>query len=536
MSKGTAIDNDQLAGSKSSATRLREMAGTLKRHGIIHGISPEKLKAIFEDLGPTFVKLGQIMSMRTDMLPKSYCDTLAELRTDVKPLTYEEVIRVIESEYGRGTDEVFLKVFEEHIGSASIAQVHKAVLKNGKIVVLKIQRPGIYQTMERDIQLLKKALSFNKILKINIGNIDFNMFLDEMWATAQKEMDFIAEADYIKEFTDLNADIVYVAFPHIERHLTTSRVLVMEYIAGVQIDDLENLRKLGYDINEIGIKLAENYVKQIVDDGLFHADPHPGNIYIRDGKIVWLDLGMVGRITNRDRILLKKIILSVVQQNVEDLIEIFLALDTIKGQVNHTKLYEDIESLLVRFGDVDLADLHLGQIMEEVKDILNFHQISLPSGIAMLVRGVITIEGVLAFCSPQVNFVQIMANHISGNMLKDIDLKKESLAAAISLNGFVKNSLALPEQLSNVLKMAMRGQTKINVALSTADEPVRRANMMIDKLTICLLCASLIIGSSIVCTSDLTPRIFGIPSLGLGGYIIAFLLAVWLIEKIMRRR
>jgi len=199
------------------------------------------------------------------------------------------------------------------------------------------------------------------------------MIINEMWSAAKQEMDFTTEANYIQELSDLNAGIKYVAFPQVERHLTTPRVLVMEYIDGVQIDDLENLKILGYDINEVGIKLAENYVKQIVDDGLFHADPHPGNIYIRDGKIVWLDLGMVGKINNRDRKLLKKTILSIVQQDIQGLIQVFLAMDTIKGKVNYTKLYEDIESLLARYGDMELSDLHLGPIMEEVKDILNFH-------------------------------------------------------------------------------------------------------------------------------------------------------------------
>jgi ubiquinone biosynthesis protein len=536
MSKGRATEDSRMDKSKSSAARLREIVLALKHHGIIHGVSPEKLKMILEDLGPTFVKLGQIMSMRTDMLPKEYCDTLALLRTDVKPLSYEEVIQVIESEYGTRAEEVFGEIIKEHIGSASIAQVHKAVLKNGKIVVLKVQRPGIYQTMERDVQLIKKALSFIKILKINVGNIDFKMFIDEMWATAQKEMDFMAEANFIREFTELNRSIEYVAFPQVEYDLTTPRILVMEYITGVQIDNLDKLQQLGYDINEIGVKLAENYVKQIVDDGLFHADPHPGNIYIREGKIVWLDLGMIGRITNRDRMLLKKIILAVVQKNVESLKEIFLALDTIKGQVNHTKLYEDIEGLLVRYGDMDLADLQLGQIMEEVKDILNFHQISLPPGIAMLARGVITIEGVLAFCAPQVNLVQIMANHISGNLLKEIDLKKESLTTVLALNSCVKNSLALPEQLSNILKMAMRGQTKINIDLANTEGPARRANIIMDKLTISILSASLLVASSIICTTNMTPKILGIPALGFGGYLIAFLFTGWLIAKIIRKK
>ncbi|OPX83811.1 MAG: putative protein kinase UbiB [Pelotomaculum sp. PtaB.Bin104] len=536
MSKGTTVENNQKDGSKSNAARLMEMVRALKRHDVIHGVSPEKLKLILEDLGSTYVKLGQLMSMRTDMLPKEYCNVLAELRTDVKPMPYEEMLRVIETEHGVRAEELFLEISQKSVGSASIAQVHKAFLKNGKTVVLKVQRPGIYQTMERDIQLLKKALALIKLMKLKVGSIDFKMFIDEMWATAQQEMNFIAEADYIQEFTDLNADVSYVSFPQVERHLTTPRVLVMEYIDGIQIDNLEKLKTLGYDINEIGIKLAENYVKQIVDDGLFHADPHPGNIYIRDGKIVWLDLGMVGRINNRDRMLLKKTILAIVQHNIEGLIEIFLALDTIKGKVDHTKLYEDLESLLARYGDMDFAGLHLGQIMEEVMDILVFHQISLPAGISMLGRGIVTIEGVLAVLSPQVNFVQVMANHISGNIFKGIDFKQEMLSTAIALNGFTKNMLALPEQFSNVLKIALRGQTKINIDLTSADEPARRADRMIDKLVISIVCASVIIGSSIVCTTGLTPRWFSTPVLGLAGYIIAFLLAGWLFAKILSKK
>jgi ubiquinone biosynthesis protein len=530
------IDSSTITDNKSTAARLLEMALVFRRNGIIHGVTPGKLKLILEELGPTFVKLGQLMSMRTDILPQEYCAALALLRTDVRPMSYEEVIRVVESEYGAPPAEIFQEISREFIGAASIAQVHKAVLKNGQTVVLKVQRPGIYKTMERDIQLLKKTITLVRKLNFSIGDIDFRDFVDEMWAAAQQEMDFLAEANYIREFTELNADIKYVAFPQVERDLTTPRVLVMEYIDGIPIDHLEKLKALGYDIDEISMKLAENYVKQIIDDGLFHADPHPGNIFIRDGKIVWIDLGMVGRINNRDRMLLRKIILSVVQQDIQGLKDIFLTLDTIKGKVNHTKLYEDIESLLTRYGDMDLEDLNLGKIMEEVKVVLDFHQITLPKGIAMLGRGIITIEGVLAVCSPQVNFMQIMANNISGSLLKQFDLKQALLAAAVSLNGFAKNSLILPEQLSNVLKMAIRGQTKINIELTSADEPARQAGLLMDKLTISILSASVVIGSSIICTADITPRVLGIPVLGLAGLIIGFLMAAWLVTKILRKK
>lgn len=527
---GTSTDN------KTSAARLREMISAIRRHGIIHGVSPEKLKSLIEDLGPTFVKFGQIMSMRTDMLPRRYCDVLSELRTDVKPIPYEEMLSVLESEYGVRASERFKEISHECIGSASIAQVHKAVLKNGRTVVLKVQRPGIYQTMERDILLIKRAISLTKVLRIDTGTIDFRMFIDEMWSSAQQEMNFLAEADYLQEFADLNAGIKYVGFPQIERTLTTSKVLVMEYIDGIQIDHLDELKAKGYDITEIGIKLAENYVKQIVDDGLFHADPHPGNIFIRDGKILWLDLGMVGRITNRDKVFLKKMILSVVQHDIEGLITIFLGMGTIRGKLDHTKLYEDIENMLARYGDLDLGELRLGQIMEEMKIILDYHQIYIPEGITMLGRGVITIEGVLAVCCPQVNFVQIMANHVSGMIWKDIDLRQELMSAALSLYGSAKNSLTIPEQMSNILKMAMRGQAKINVNLANADEPARLADNMVDKLIMSIICAAVIIGASLVSTTDLTPRVLGIPLIAFVGYIIATLIAGWLISKIMRKR
>jgi ubiquinone biosynthesis protein len=536
ISKTKSTENNQGIGSKKNTARLREMLSALKRHGIIHGVSPDKLKSILEDLGPTYVKLGQLMSMRNELLPKDYCHALAELRTDVKPIPYEEITRIIEAEYAQSAAEIFLKIFPECLGSASIAQVHKCILKNGKTVVLKIQRPGIYETMERDIRLLKNALSLLKILNINVGRIDFKMFIDEMWTAAQQEMDFIAEANYIREFTELNADIAYVTFPHVEWNLTTPRVLVMEYIDGVQIDDLENLKVLGYDLNEIGIKLAENYVKQIVDDGLFHADPHPGNIYIREGKIVWIDLGMVGRINHHDRMLLKKIIQAIVRQDIEGLKELFLTMDTIKGKVNHPKLYEDIESLLTRYGNMDLASLQLAKIMEEVKDILDFHQISLPRGISMLGRGMITIEGILAVYCPQVNLIQIMANHISGKLLKETELKQELMATTLLMNSFVRNSLTLPEQFSNIIKMALRGQAKINIELSSSAQFARRADIFIDKLIICLLSASFIIGSSILSASQITPGLFGIPLLGLAGYVIALILAGWLIIKIIRSK
>jgi ubiquinone biosynthesis protein len=520
----------------SSAARLKDMVTVLKRHGIIHGVSPEKLRLILEDLGPTYIKLGQMISMRSDLLPRRYCDALAGLRANVKPIAYEEIIGVIEAEYGLAADEIFSEIVPECIGSASIAQVHQAVLKDGTKVVIKVQRPNIYHTVERDIQLLKKALGIIQSIGITGGMIDFKAVIDEMWAVARQEMNFLIEADHIEEFINLNSGVQYVAFPRVERQLTTPRVLVLEYVDGVQIDNDDELKRLGYDLNEIGLKLAENYVKQVVDDGFFHADPHPGNIWIRDGKIVWLDLGMVGRLTNRDRMLLKKGVAAVVYQDIDELKKILLSMGNITGRVNHARLYEDIHDLLDRYGDVDLGNLHFGQLIAKIIDICKEHQISMPQGIALLGRGVLTIESVLAACSPRVNIYQIMANHISGARLNDIDAAKELYAALKFLYGFTKRGLALPAQISNILAMALRGQTKVNMELTGSEGPLRKLDDMVDKLVVCIISAALLIGSSLICTTDMTPRFFGIPFLGAAGYMGAMILSGLLIAGILKKQ
>jgi ubiquinone biosynthesis protein len=486
--------------------RLKEMALVLKQHGIIHGISPEQLRSILEDLGPTYIKLGQIMSMHPDILPQNYCDALVGLRTDVKPVPFEEIINTIEEEYGFSADEVFSEISPKSIGSASIAQVHKATLKDGTKVVIKVQRPGIYQTMELDIQLLKKAAGIMKIIGKTGEAVDFRIIIDEMWAAAQQEMNFLVEASNIEEFTRLNKDSKGIYFPKVEKSLTTTKVLVLEYIDGIQIDNFNELKKLGYDINELGVTLAENYIKQVIDDGFFHADPHPGNIRVRNGKIVWLDLGMVGRLTNRDRALLKKAVIAVVHQDIDELVKIILAMGTVKGKVNYPRLYDDVDHMLIRYGDVDLSSLNLGDLITQTIDIANSHQISMPQGFSMLGRGILTIEGVLAACSPDINFIQLMSNHVSSTFFDDFNIAKEFRSAAESLYGLTKKSISLPAQASDVLKAISKGRAKLNIELTGGKEFLYHIDNMVDKLVMCIILASIIIGSSLICTTDMAPK------------------------------
>ncbi len=519
-----------------SKKRLREILAVLVRHELVKGISPEKIRKILEDLGPTFVKLGQIMSMRQEILPAEYCKELEKLRAEVRPMAFSEVKSVIEEEYGTSIDDVYQTVDQTSLGSASIAQVHFAVLKNGEKVVIKVQRPGIRDIMSRDISLLRKALKILKIA-VNTGNaIDFGMILDEMWTVTTQEMDFLIEARHAEEFFEYNRDIVYVTCPKIQHKYTTSKVLVMEYIDGIPIDDKQNLTSLGYDLNEIGLKLADNYIKQIIDDAFFHADPHPGNIRIREGEIVWIDLGMMGRLSNRDKLLFRDAVGAIAEKNTGEIKNTLLTLGNHKGRINHARLYTDIDDMMSKYGSMSIGDMNLGDILDDFLKLANNHGISMPRGMSMLSRGVMTIEGVISKLSPDINIIQVMANRMAAEILNNINWSQELKRTGKALYGSVRKAMDIPAQLSDVLKMTIKGQTKVNIELTGSEEPLAAIDRMVNKLIICIINAALFIGSSLLCTTDMKIKFFGIPLLGILGYATAFVLSIWLIWDIRRKK
>lgn len=521
----------------SMGSRFRELLGILRRHDLIRGLTPEKLRAVLEDMGPTFIKLGQIMSMHPDILPREYCQELSKLRADVRPLPFAQIQQVLEEEYKLPVQEVFAHVEQEPLGSASIAQVHKAVLPDGRQVVLKVQRPGIQQLMANDILLLRKAAGFLKLLGGADGQpVDLDMVLTEMWAVAQEEMNFLKEAGNLLEFEELNRGIAYIAAPKLEKELSTGKILVMEYIEGIPIDQIQTLEAMGYDMTEIGEKLADNYCKQIFDDAFFHADPHPGNIWIRDGKIVWLDFGMMGRLTARDKGLFRQAIAALANRDVYELKNVILTLGAVKGKVNHTRLYTDLDDFVTRYGDLDLGSLNMGQMLEELMDLAKTNGISLPAGLSMLGRGVMTIEGVITACCPHVSVIQIIVNHLAGGMKDSLDFKQAGASLWKALQGFLSKGVSVPAQFSDVLRMTAKGQTKLNLEIVGSEEPLKKIDRMVNKLALCIITAGLTVGSSLLCTLQIEPKWGGIPWPAGVGYLLSLLFLGKLLWDMYQRK
>lgn len=368
--------------SKEYRTRLKEITSVLHKYGITRGITPQKLRMILEDLGPTYIKIGQIMSLHSDILPKRYCDELMCLRSEVTPMKFPEVKEVIEQAYGCPWNEIFAFISDTPLGSASIAQVHRAELLSGEQVVIKVQRTGIYEIMARDIGLLRKAVKLMPPISLK-GMADFDQVLDELWNVTREEMNFLTEASNMEEFARRNADVVYVRTPKLYQEYTTMHVLVMEYIEGPAIDDKEKLLAGGYDLEEIGIKLIDNYIKQVMEDGFFHADPHPGNVKIQDGKIVWIDMGMMGRLTERDKELIGKAIRGIAENDIGMIQEAVMALGEFKEKPDQSVLYEDISELMSKYGSLDMGEIDVAEVMMDLMEVMKENKIRMPHGLTI---------------------------------------------------------------------------------------------------------------------------------------------------------
>lgn len=493
--------------------RLREITAVLKKHAITRGVSPEKLRLILEDLGPTYIKLGQIMSLRSDILPKRYCDELMKLCSEVPPMPFSQVIEVLEESMGCPWQEEFQHIEQKPLGAASIAQVHRATLKTGEEVVIKVQRKGIYETMARDIGLMHKAVRLMPPVSIK-GMVDLNMVLSELWTVTQEEMNFLTEAANMAEFAKKNKDVAFVKVPILYREYISPHILVMEYIDGFAVNDKAALLANGYDLNEVGTKYVDNFIKQVMEDGFFHADPHPGNVRIQDGKIVWIDMGMMGRLTEHDRQLIAEAIEGVAMNNIGKIQDAVLALGEFKGKPDSSKLYEDIRGLMEKYGTADMGNIDVAEVMVDLMEVMKENKIMMPHGLTMLARGLTHVEGVLAEICPDINMTQIAAARLKEQFLSNGNWKREIKKEGKNLAWSLKRAVDIPSLAADFLQGCMKGQTKINLDLHASDDLAWLLRRLVRNIVMGLWVMALLISSSIICTTDMKPKLWGIPALG----------------------
>ncbi|WP_342636524.1 ABC1 kinase family protein [Olsenella uli] len=519
----------------SRLARIGEIIQIVRRYDIFHGLTPKGLRRMLEELGPTFVKAGQILSMRSEILPESFMRELSRLRTDVEPMDRDAVLDALRAEYDEPIEEIFDAIDDRPLGSASVAQVHKARLVTGELVAVKVQRPHVQEIMAQDISIMRSLARHAMRFMGDEQFLDLQSVVDELWQSFREETDFLVEARSLEEFRRNNAGCAFVDCPKPYPALCTRHVVVMDYVEGIPINATARLVAEGYDLSEIGTKLADNYTSQMLDDGFFHADPHPGNLVVVGGKIVYLDLGIMGRLSSHDRSAMRDMVTAVAACDSARLAEglmRFSVSDT--SEVDQAHLLADLDAIVADYGLADLSDLDVGAFLNSLISMAQKDGIELPSSVTMLARSLVTLEGTVHALLPDTSIVEIISAHLrahdsAGELARREASRfaRESVAAAHGLLGAASDA-------GLAMRMLTRGQLRVNLDLAGTADPLEDLARIANRLTMSVIVAGLFIGSSVVYYARIQPVIFGIPIIGFLGYVAAFVLGVWVAVDIIR--
>lgn len=518
---------------RNKLKRLWQIARIANQFDVIHGLAPVKMRLMLEALGPTFVKVGQILSMRSEILPQAFCDELAKLRADADPMPYQTVLETLSSEYGRPIGEIFEHIDPTPLGSASLAQVHRATLLTGEDVAVKVQRPGVRETMAQDVSIMRSIARLATRVMPSAQVVDLGGVVEELWDTFESETDFLVEARNLAEFKRFCQPYVYMDCPKPYMDLCTEHVVVMDYVEGISVSHPEQLIAAGYDLKEIGTKLVDNYATQVLDDGFFHADPHPGNIIIAGGQIVLIDLGMTGRLNAKTRSVLKQMIFAVAKQDSPALADGLLRFaGTESDAADYPALLADLDTIVAEYGTVDLKDLDLASFVTALTQLAQRHGIEVPSTVTTVARALVTLEGLLDEFIPDVNMIEIISEHIATSKPLDRAAADEVKSLGVEAHAALHGLLGALCETKVAARMLTRGQLRVNMELAGAEEPMRMLSEMVNRLTMALIVVGLYVGSSIVYFAGVPPIVFGIPVVGFMGYVVAFVLSVWIVFDI----
>lgn len=518
---------------RGKVKRLGQIMRIANQFDVVHGLTPVKMRLMLEALGPTFVKVGQILSMRSEILPQSFCDELAKLRADADPMPYQIVVDTLTQEYGRPIGEVFARIDPTPLGSASLAQVHRATLVTGEDVAVKVQRPGVREIMALDVSIMRSiARTATKMLP-SAQVVDLGGVVEELWDTFESETDFLVEARNLSEFKRFCEAYRYMDCPKPYMDLCAEHVVVMDYVEGIAVSHTDQLIEAGYDLKEIGTKLVDNYAAQVLDDGFFHADPHPGNIIISGGQIVLIDLGMTGRLNSQARSVLREMIFAVAKQDSAALADGLLRFaGTESNPEDYPALLADLDMVVKEFGTVDLGDLDIAAFLTSLTSLAQRHGIEVPGTVTTVGRALVTLEGLLDEFIPDVNMIQIISDHIAGSKSLDRAAKDEIKALGVEGHQALHGLLSAASESRVAMRMLTRGQLRMNMEVVGSEEPMRLLSDMVNRLTMALIVVGLFVGSSIVYYAGMKPIIFGIPVVGFMGYVIAFILSAWIVFDI----
>jgi ubiquinone biosynthesis protein len=526
---------------RAGVSTLLERTGQVLQWGqasdVAHLEPQQRARLALEQLGPTFVKLGQVLSTREDLLPSTWTEELNQLYSRVAPVPFDDLLPQIEQALGRSPFEVFADLEREPYAAASIAQIHRATLTTGTPVILKIRRPGIVAKVDADLRILEHLAHLAEREVPEARRYRPVEVVGQLRRSLERELDLAVEARNTERFARNFAGDLDVLVPRIYWEWTSSSMNVQEHIEGIRGDDLEAIDNAGLDRKAIGARGVDAMLKMILIDGFFQADPHPGNVMCLPGnRIALIDFGMVGRLSPARRSQLVNLLAGFVHQDEETMLEVLLDWRGNEA-VNESRLAADLGELALDYSDAQLKDLKIGTLLHRVSAILREHSIVLPPDLALLFKALMTLEGFGRRYDPDFRLVERAEPFLNRAMSEPYQPVEALRRGQATLRDFLGLVASIPRDLARLVKDARHGRMRVDLDLKRLDAFGDRVHDALDRATIGIMTASLVVGSSIVMTVGGGPTVFGVSLLtycGLGGYLIAFVNSLWVILSIWR--
>ncbi len=496
---------------------------------------PERLRLVFEELGPTFIKLGQLLSTRPDLVPADFLDELAKLQDDIPSFAQDEVRAIFKEELGRYPEEVFHYFDTEPLAAASIGQVHRARMDNGIEVVVKVQRPGIENIIAVDLEILAHIAELMEQYLEEVQGHQPMAIVHEFARSLSREIDFSIELANIQRFARQFEGNPAVHVPLVYPELSTDRILVMEYVVGVKSSKAETLREQGYDLPLIAERGANLVMEQIFVHGFFHADPHPGNVFILpDNVVCFIDFGQMGRLSLKDREDFTDLVLDLVAGNEQKIVAGVLKVTVQLGEVDRENLARDLGSLMDMYLYRPLGELEAGKILQDLLDLVSRHKLSFKPGLYLMMKALSTVEGVGLMLDPKLELI-----NLAKPFMRKIRLGRMQpgrIAEEISLTGSAYLHLLrdLPEELRTILTQLRSGRMRLEFEHRGLKSLGTTLDRVSNRISFAIVLAALIVGSSVIIHSGIPPRWHDIPVIGLIGFLVAGIMGFWLLLSIIR--
>ena len=496
----------------------------------------ERVRMACEELGPTYIKFGQILSTRPDLVPVDFIKELSKLQDNVPSSPFSEVSKIIESELGAPPEDIFDFFEKTPLASASIGQVYRATLKDGEAVAVKVQRPGIKKIIEVDLEIM---LHLATLMEHHIEEMSLHQpvkIVEEFARTLEKEIDYTIEATNMERIASnfLNDLTIYV--PKVFRDTTTESILTTELVEGIKVSEIDRLEEAGLDRKLITVRGADIVLKQIIKHGFFHADPHPGNIFVLpDNVICLIDFGMTGSVDRRTREDFIDLAESVVNRNESRATQVLLKLTYWDEDPDIRLLEKDVADFMGRHLHKPLKDIKIGKLLNNLLELAFQHRLRISPDIFLMLKAFSTIEGVGLMLDPDFDMIKQAAPFIKEVKLDRLSPQRitgDIFRLAIEMFQFVEN---FPKDILSITRLIKQQKLSLNLEYKGLDKMLSTYDQISNRISFSIIIAALIIGSALVIMSKVPPLFYDISLIGIIGFLAAAIMGIWLLVAILRK-